>query len=897
MVDSDAGAETHAQRASAGIRKFFAASGWLECLYFFRSALVQSAALPPQPPCYFPALFADMFDLRQYFPLLVFATVVTGSTLASAGDDVDFFEKKIRPVLVDHCYKCHSSESDEAAGGLLLDSSAGMRQGGETGPAVVPKDLDESLLLSAIEYRDLEMPPDEKLSDEIIADFRQWIRMGASDPRDGKMEQDTESKPTAVRPLWSLQPVQHPEVPTVQNRNWSSSELDRFVLARLESAGLTPAVRATKETLLRRLSFDLVGLPPTVDEFEAFSSSADGAYPALVDRLLTSSQFGERWARHWLDVVRYGESTGSSRDVLMLYSWRYRDYVIDAFNGDMPYDEFVRQQIAGDLLSADDDEDRRRNLIATGLLAIGSKSLNGGNLELDIVDDQVDVISKAFMGFTVSCARCHDHKFDPIPTADYYAMAGIFRNIDTFYGGGTGRPKNLNEQLRVYLPLTADTADSASEVEQLNRESAAIQKKMTPLDKRSKALKKQLPDNWKELLAVLDSSERAGGDGEAVAGLPLKVRRSLQQYKEAQDQLSVLQKELKVVEKQQDDFPVPEFAFAVQDRKKTQDWPIQIRGEKGKNGDTPPRGFLSCVELPDEFSIPAEQSGRLQLAQWVTHSNHPLTSRVMVNRVWQHLFGKGLVESVNNFGRSGNEPTHPLLLDWLADRFVQHHQWSVKSLIREIVLSQTYQMSSANNDECWREDPSNQLLWRANRRRLEAESLRDAMLVASNQLRSERPAGSLVQQVGEGEVGRNIDTQPLEEPFFHRSIYLPIIRGLLPEMLKVFDFPEPSNPSGQRTVTNVPTQSLFLMNSDFVQQQASEIAVRVMESSSADKNRIRYAWLMCFSREPVSEEVDETLQFLTQLAASVPNDTSRKVHPWQVVCQSLLAAAEFRFID
>ncbi|HIE97244.1 MAG: PSD1 and planctomycete cytochrome C domain-containing protein [Fuerstiella sp.] len=838
-----------------------------------------------------------MFDLRQYFPLLTLVTVVTGSTLASADDDVDFFEQKIRPVLVDYCYKCHSSEADEAAGGLLMDSSAGMRRGGETGPAVVPKDLEESLLLSAIEYRDLEMPPDEKLDDEIIADFRRWIRMGASDPRDGDMSQDTESEPVEATPLWSLQPIRNPAVPTVQNQSWPTSELDQFVLAQLESAGLTPSVPATKETLLRRLSFDLVGLPPTVDEFQTFTASADDAYPALVDRLLTSPQFGERWARHWLDVVRYGESTGSSRDVLMLYSWRYRDYVIDAFNSDMPYDQFVRQQIAGDLLSVADDEDRRRNLIATGLLAIGSKSLNGGNLELDIVDDQVDVISKAFMGFTVACARCHDHKFDPIPTADYYAMAGIFRNIDTFYGGSTSRPKNLKDRLKVYLPFTENTVESAKQVEKLSGELAAIRKKIAPLDKRLKALKKQLPDNWKEVLTALEANDGANGDVEAVAGLSPKDRRTVQQYKEVKDQQSVLNQELKALEKQQDDLPAPEFAFAVQDKKKSRDWPIQVRGEKGKNGDTPPRGFLSCVELPDEFSIPDEQSGRLQLAQWVTHTDHPLTSRVMVNRVWQHLFGTGLVESVNNFGRSGNEPTHPLLLDWLAHRFVHHHRWSVKSLIREIVLSQTYQMSSANNEEGWRQDPSNRLLWRANRRRLEAEAIRDAMLVASNQLQSERPVGSLVQQVGEGEVGRNIDTQPLEEPFPHRSVYLPIIRGLLPEMLKVFDFPEASNPSGQRTVTNVPTQSLFLMNSEFVQQQASDIATRVMESSSDDNDRVRYAWLMCLSREPVSEEVDETLQFLAQLSASPSNGTTSIVDPWQVVCQSLLASAEFRFID
>jgi hypothetical protein len=687
-----------------------------------------------------------------------------------------------------------------------------------------------------------------------------------------------------------VQPVQNPQVPTVEQHNWPASDLDRFVLARLESAGLTPTGPATREKLLRRLSFDLVGLPPTVDEFRSFMSSADDTYAALVERLLDSPQFGERWGR-------YGESTGSSRDVLMLYSWRYRDYVIDAFNSDMPYDQFVQQQIAGDLLPADGEKVRRRNLIATGLLAIGSKSLNGGNLELDLVDDQVDVISKAFMGFTVACARCHDHKFDPIPTADYYALAGIFRNVDTLYGGSTRRPKNLKDQLKVYFPLTENIAELAAQAKQFSEQSAAIQKKITPLDKRSKLLKKQLPDNWKPLLVLLDAGEGVKSDVDAVAALSVKARKALQQYSEVQDQLSVLKKELKDLEKRQSDVPLPEFAFAVQDRKKTQDWPIQIRGGKGKNGDTPPRGFLSCVELSYEFLIPDEQSGRLQLAQWVTHPDHPLTSRVIVNRVWQHLFGNGLVESANNFGRSGTAPTHPLLLDWLAYRFVHQHRWSLKSLIREIVLSQTYQMSSASNEEGWRQDPLNQLLWRSNRRRLEAEALRDAMLLASGQLQSDRPPGSLVQQIGEGEVGRNIDTQSLDQPFPHRSVYLPIIRGLLPEMLKVFDFPEPSNPSGRRTVTNVPTQSLFLMNSDFVRQQASDIAVRVMKSSSENKDRVRYAWLMCLGREPASVESDEILQFLTQWSASASADPTENDDPWQVICQSLLASAEFRFID
>jgi cytochrome c553 len=837
-----------------------------------------------------------------------------------ADDGEEFFESKIRPVLVDYCYECHSSDADDASGGLRVDTREGIRRGGETGPAVVPGDVDESLLISAVEYRDLEMPPDEKLDDEIIANLKKWIRMGAPDPRDGDATMPDASEDTAAaEPLWSLQPVVAVEPPPVQDNQWPRSGVDHFVLAKLEQEGLSAVQAATPQNLIRRVSFDLTGLPPAVDDVESFAADAsEQAFEQYVDHLIASPQFGERWARHWLDVARYGESAGSSRDVLMLYSWRYRDYVIDAFNHDLPYDEFIRQQIAGDLLPYSDEAERQRHLIATGLLAIGSKSLNGGNLALDIADDQIDVVGKAVMGLTVSCARCHDHKFDPIPTADYYALAGIFRSTKTFYGGSTKRPASFDDRLKVYLPLDEDADELGRQLGELEKKLADVGKKLKAAEKKSATLKKSLPQDW-ESIDVSDAAsatdDDTGSDADAqqspaadAAGsdqpvVSDKVRRQVASYRNVLKSVAALNTQIDELKNQKKAMPELQWAFAVQDEQKVRDWPIQVRGEKSKNGDVVPRGFLSCVSLPDAPVVDGKTSGRLQLAEWLTHPEHPLTARVMVNRVWQHLFGRGLVESVNNFGRTGGRPTHPELLDWLADRFVHHHNWSVKSLVKELVMTKTYQLSTEHNAANWEKDPANQWLWRMNRRRLEAEAIRDAMLAASGNLNLQRPQGSLVQEIGEGEVGRNINTGPLKRPFPYRSVYLPIIRGLLPEMLKVFDFPEAGNPAAQRSVTNVPLQSLYLMNSPFVQEQSAGIAGRVVQSASDDRERIRFAWLMCLNRAPQDAEIDDAVAFVNEFRtqaddqAQVEKGDKQTPEEWRLLCQSLLASAEFRFLE
>lgn len=893
-----------------------------------------------------------MNNLRLAHMLLTvsFAFLTCGvlSTRAEADDaqGIEFFEERIRPVLVQHCYECHSVEADEAEGGLLLDTRGAIRQGGESGHAVVPGDVENSVLMDAIEFETFEMPPEGKLSDKVIADFRKWIEMGAPDPRDGTMTMPKPGEPVPAERLWSVQPLTPSAPPVVQDADWPTGSVDQYVLDRLESEGLTPVADAEPLKLLRRVYFDLIGLPPppeAIREFQADPSPA--AYASVVDRLLSSPQFGERWARHWLDVVRFAESNGKDRDVLMPHAWRYRNYVIDAINDDIPYGRFITEQIAGDLLEADTANERDRLRVATGLLAIGAKSLTG-NLEMDLVDDQIDVVTRSFLGLTASCARCHDHKFDPIPTSDYYALAGIFRSTDTLYGGGLRAPKDLAGKTNVLLVLGENSDDQVAQVQAWQKQIDALEKRQKALSKRVNDLKKKLPKNWRQRLKALRSAAQSDAgtagsaddmpqqqDAEATGAEPPKKNGAntdstqnqnskkgqkaqsedelVLEFAEQQEQLDSLEAELKALKAQNFDLA---FAVGVRDDKKIADCKIHIRGEKNRLGDEVPRGYLSCIQLPEAPEISDEQSGRLQLARWIADPQNPLTSRVAVNRVWLHLFGRGLVETVDNFGATGARPTHPELLDHLALRFVTPEGdvtertsgqpgfgGSLKQLVRELVLSHTYQLSAKHVPANYTADPGNELFWRMSRKRLEAEAIRDAMLAASGELRLERPEGSLVARIGDGEVGRGINTSVLSKPFPYRSVYLPIIRGLLPEVLKTFDFPEPSNIQGRRDVTNVPAQSLYLMNSPFVVRQAEAFARRLMSAHDDVRARITLAFLLSFSRPPAPEEVELMQQFLERTraayTASGMDDNDAELAEWTSLCQSLLASAEFRFLE
>jgi len=830
----------------------------------------------------------------------------------------DFFEKQIRPVLVKHCYECHSVKSKELGGNLFLDNRAGSRTGGENGPAVVPKNLQKSLLINAIEYKSSEMPPSEKLPDNVIADFKKWIRMGAPDPRDGKMpvlaskngDEKTSAKATD---LWSLKPIEKVKPPVVKNKNWPRTDIDRFVLAKLESNNLQPVADADPVTLLRRLSFDLVGLPPTADHFDRIvSDPSQKTFETIIDELIASPQFGERWARHWLDVARYAESAGSSRDVLMPVAWKYRDYVIDAFNADLPYPQFITEQIAGDLLPAETDEERERLQLATGFLAVGQKSLNGGNVQLDIVDDQIDVIGKSVLGLTISCARCHDHKFDPIPTQDYYSLAGIFLSTETLFGGGTNRPKNNVDRAKVYLTMGDNIEETLKVLTDLNKQLVKLNKDRITKTKRLQALTKKLPKDWKKQKSKLEQIVKAAQSTEEteekLRELTKNEKALLKQiadFETAQTALNAVLKQIAEINKQVKAAPPLAFAVGVREGKKISDTPIRVRGESKQRGKVAPRGFLQCIDLDEQQvleeaslqAIDQSQSGRLQLAAWLTHADNPLTRRVAVNRIWLHLFGRGIVETADNFGISGLPPSHPELLDFLATQFIEN-DWSVKKLIAEIVKSRTYQLSSVYNPTNYSIDPANKLYWRQSQRRLEAEAIRDAMLVSAGELSFERPEfGSTVAKIGEGEVGRGINTKLLDDAFPYRSVYLPIIRGILPESLNKFDFPEPSNPQSSRGSTNVPAQSLYFMNSPFVVEQAEKTAQRVVASGVNRTERTERAFRLVLGRSPRKNEIKRINDFITESLKNQKSvdDTLQTV--WTTICQSLFASAEFRFLN
>ncbi len=762
------------------------------------------------------------------WPLVV--TSIAWADESPSAADLAFFENKIRPVLVKHCYECHSPEAAELGGKLLLDTGDGMRKGGESGPALVRGKPDESLLIQALRYDGLEMPPDQPLPESVVADFARWIERGAPDPRRPEpAPPKKESAASTPSNLWSLQPVQNPPLPAVKNQAWPRDPLDQFVLARIEAAGLSPTHDAQPRALARRLYFDLIGLPPTKHEIEAFVADhqqhGDQATGRLVDGLLARPQFGERWGRFWLDVARYGESNGNdglSRNPTFPHAWRYRDYVINALNHDTPYDRFLTEQIAGDLLPSDSAEQHDRQLVATTFLAMGSKPAKAmnTNFDMDVVADQIDVIGRGVMGISVACARCHDHKFDPIPTRDYYALAGIFTSSETMWG------------LAANEGLTAPKTD-------LHVLKAAP--KVLP------------PADFVETVVLLDSN----------TGKP------------------------KAIPKPKWEIGTP-LAMGARDRDQPADAKINIKGEANKLGEAVPRGFLSACNVDSSITVDPTQSGRLQLAAWLTHPHHPLTSRVMVNRLWLQLFGEGLVRTPDDFGEYGERPSHPQLLDHLATRFVREG-WSLKRMIRAMVLSRAYQLASDADPQLVAADSQNLLLARHNRRRLEAEALRDSMLQASGQLDLSPGEGSLVRHrdILVNRAGN------LHQPSNQRSIYLCYLRSSPPPELAPFDLPDFTVVMSQRDVSTVPSHALHLYNSPFVVAQASAFARLIMNQASAPEDRIRLAWNRAFGRDPTPEQSGQA----KALVDSTQAELKSAEQAWSCLCQALLAANEFRYVD
>jgi len=814
----------------------------------------------------------------------VFLIVLTSVATVSAADvkltaeQTEFFEKKIRPVLVENCYQCHSTTGKSVKGGLVLDTRQGWMTGGDSGPAIRPEDPDDSLLIQAVRHENLEMPPKKKLPDHIIADLTRWVEMGAPDPRAGakasliRREIDLDEG----RKFWAFVKPKPEPAPSVKDTAWPRSDLDRIVLAKLEEAGLKPVGDAPRRALLRRICFDLVGLPPTQEQIDQFlRDDSPKAFERIVDVLLNSPQFGERWGRHWLDVARYSESVGMERNFTFPHAWRYRDYVIKSLNEDKPFDRFIQEQIAGDLLPDDNPTPREDRIVATGFLAMGPKSLNERDkrqFRMDIVDEQIDTTTRAVLGLTVSCARCHDHKFDPFPTEDYYAIAGIFRSSKTLYGTNNGQG---NRQPADLIPLgkpkdakpVAPPVDMAEVRRTLTKKRKAAQAKMA-------AIRKETGKNARQLLSA--NSE----------------------YKKLNQQVQRFNKELKRKNKKgkQPKRPTGPVAMGVVEGP-VDDCPVHIRGNVATLGDVVPRGFLQVVHMESAPEIKQDSSGRLELVQWMTSTDNPLTARVLANRVWHHLFGAGIVRTMDNFGATGEAPSNQQLLDHLALRVIENG-WSLKSTIREVVLSRTYQLSSDHSEANYQADPQNRMIWQMSHRRLSIEAIRDSMLAAAGQLDLTPVEKSPVFAIGDTNVGRNTQLlRQIEADNNHRSVYQPIVRNAIPEILKAFDFAEPSIIVGRRNITTVPTQALFMMNSQFIMDRSTQMAARLLtDKQLTNSDRINMAYELALTRSASADEMASAEEFIKKCLEQLTGE-DKQTAAWASLCQALFASAEFRYLE
>jgi hypothetical protein len=809
-----------------------------------------------------------MRKLQQAAIFVTTLVVCVGGTKAAEpalpADQLAFFEKSVRPILVKECYGCHSSSAKEPGGGLLLDSRDGLKKGGKRGRAVVPGEPDKSLLIKAVRHESdgLKMPRDkDKLADAVIADLTRWVAMGAPDPRDEPSKPGTDIDLGKGRNFWSFKPAKSTAPPTVKDKSWPRGDIDRFILAGLEAKELKPVADADARTLIRRVYFDVIGLPPPPDEVEAFAKEYTGKSTAplekVVDKLLASPQFGERWGRHWLDIARYGESTGKSANFAFPHAWRYRDYVVAAFNADRPYDEFIREQLAGDLLPAKDDNKKAELEIATGFLAIGPKSLDERNprqFQMDLADEQIDATFQAFQALTVACARCHDHKFDPIPQKDYYALAGIFRSTETCYGTIRLIQANHPSPL-ITLPKDAEVTVA---LEPLTAE-------------RRSSIEKQIQD-------LKDQASKLTGQSQDTFLQRLFLR----------NRQSVLQAQLDLYTS---DGTPKNLAMGVREGNSPGDTRVLNRGEIAQPGDTVKRGFPQV--LASKQPTIKQGSGRRELADFIASADNPLTARVMANRVWLHLIGHGIVPTLDNFGANGLPPTNPALLDYLALDFIKDG-WSVKKLIRTIVLSRTYQLSSQFDDKNFEADPDNTLVWRMPSRRLEVEALRDSMLQVSGALDLTPPKGSPVAQRGEGNAARRpggpggAPGGQGSDSDTHRSVYLPVIRDGVPEIFTLFDFPDPSLIIGERPTTTVPAQALYLMNNAFVIKQSEVLADKLLKGDGDDIARLSQEYLLCCSRPPSEKEQKKAQSFLEDYGRTHTRRSS-----WAALCQAMFASAEF----
>lgn len=801
------------------------------------------------------AAFCTAFGL-----VCVTASFGTAREKSPTADQFRFFETNIRPILAEHCYRCHGSAKQRAD--LRLDTLAGIRKGSSTGAIVDKEHPEKSLLLKAIRHEDpeLKMPPDRKLSDRQIADITRWVKQGMPYPSE-RIADDKDSKD---KPHWAFQPAVDPVVPAVKDTAWPRGSLDRFILARLESRGLKPASPADRRTLIRRVTFDLTGLPPTPEEVEAFlKDTSPDAYVKVVDRLLASPHYGERWGRHWLDVARYADSNGLDENVAYGNAWRYRDYVVAAFNQDKPYDRFLVEQIAGDLLPASDESEKGQQLIATGFLALGPKVLaevDEKKMELDIVDEQLDTFGRAILGMTFGCARCHDHKFDPITAKDYYGLAGIFQSTKTM--------EHFKKIARWHENPLTDPAYAERK--------AAHERKVA-----------QTKEAIADLIRKADQAMLAKGIAAAKNLEPHYPPETKAELKRLRDELAKVAKS------------GPEMGTAMGvTEAKVMETPLYVRGNHLKPGKVVPRQVPEVLAVSFRPSFDSSRSGRLELAQWLIRPNHPLTVRVVVNRIWRWHFGAGLVSSTDNFGTLGAAPSHPELLDWLAHRFIEN-RWSIKSLHRMILLSSTYQQSSVGDAKTVKADPENRLLGRSSVKRLEAEAVRDSILAVTGKL-DRTMGGSMLHVKNREFLFDHTSKDGTKYDSLRRSIYLPVIRNNVYDVFQLFDFPDPAVSTGDRATTTVAPQALFLMNSDWVGQLCDHLAVELLATKSDDAGRVKTLYLRAYGRTPTEKEVSRSLELVRGLEAALGRETATgrpRNLAWACLCQTVIGANEFIYVE
>ncbi len=935
---------------------------------------------------------------RICFATAVAALQLPNFAVAAAVSDLtqlDFFEKKIRPVLAKECYECHSADAKKLKGGLYLDTAESVLKGGDSGPAIIPGKPEKSLLLITMRHEDkdpdMAMPPKkDKLSDAVIADFTQWIKMGAPDPRDGKSSRKLAWDSDTAKKHWAFQKITNPPVPKVADtKHFVQNPIDAFVLAKLTEKKLTPSAKADKHTLIRRVTYDLSGLPPTPAEVDAFlADNSPNAFEKVVDRLLASPRYGERWARHWLDIARYADTSGDrqgggKRVPLYPHAWTYRDYVIDSFNKDLPYDQFIIEQIAADRLPESKTE--KSKLAALGFLTVGKRFMGNAN---DVIDDRIDVVTKGIMGLTGACARCHDHKFDPIPTKDYYSLYGVFTSSDDVAEGVALTDPEKNPHFKEFQKAVADVdveLDRYRDAEAARLLSGMLEKSgdymlfaheaKSMASKggkkndnyrilaRDKGLKSELSAIWLDRVKTIEGGKKddavfgawvkfaelpADKFTEAAPALtkeiaasntvtpaiakafaaktPASLKEVAAIYTEA---FGTLHKQLKLDEflgykgggrksfdiartqvaladadmdalrkqiygagsivlpdegnmqralgnqfsTQQNAIRAkvttlelthpgaPVKAMSVTDKDKPRDAAVLIRGEPANRGDIVPRQFPALL-APDRKPF-TDGSGRLEMAKLIASRDNPLTARVIVNRAWQWHFGQAIVRTVSDFGTRSEPPTHPEMLDHLAT-WLMDNGWSLKKLNKLIVMSATYQQDSRANDAAMKSDPTNQWLWRANIQRLDFEQVRDSLLTLGGKL-DVTMGGTPFSMTGGGGGGKgryaSVDLSGTNGN--RRSVYAFIDRSALPEMLNTFDFANPDMSTGERIMTTVPQQALFMMNSPFLIEQVKNILARAdFPKTAPDVEKVQFIFRTAFQRPPTAAELKLAEQFL-----------------------------------